>query len=350
MSRSLRAHLLLLAVAALWGATFVLVKDALRDISPLLFNLIRMALAALCLAVVYRRHLRRIDARALRGGAVVGFYLAAGYQFQTAGLARTTASKSAFITGLVVVLVPLLAAVRALRPPATRAPRWNAWAGAGIGFAGIVMLTLPSSTPSSNGLTFSINAINTGDLLTLGCALAFALHCVALAKASAPPPSQSGLRSAPAGPGPVVPGPLNSGPAVSAPVPFEQLALLQIAFCALFMAASSPLLERPWMHFTPRLAVALAVTSMLATAAAFSIQSWAQQFLPATHTALLLSLEPVFAALASFLFLGERMGARASAGALLVLAGIVLTELFPTPAPAATPVPGRGAVARCPLN
>jgi drug/metabolite transporter (DMT)-like permease len=94
MSEKLRAHLLLLAVVAIWGSTFVLVKDALNDISPLLFNLIRMALATLCLAAVYRKQLRRLTREALLGGAVAGFFLAVGYQFQTAGLALTTPSKS----------------------------------------------------------------------------------------------------------------------------------------------------------------------------------------------------------------------------------------------------------------
>ena len=114
MSEKLRAHLLLLGVVAVWGSTFVLVKDALSDISPLLFNLIRMALATLCLAVVYRKHLRRLTREALVGGAIAGFFLAVGYQFQTAGLALTTPSKSAFLTGLTVIIVPLLSVVPAL--------------------------------------------------------------------------------------------------------------------------------------------------------------------------------------------------------------------------------------------
>ncbi len=122
MSRSLRAHLLLTAVVFIWGATFVLIKGALRDVSPLLFNFIRMTMAFGCLAVVYRSHWKHVTRRALVSGAVVGLCLAMGYQFQTAGLRLTTPSKSAFITGLVVVLVPLLvrdsaaAACRRARP------------------------------------------------------------------------------------------------------------------------------------------------------------------------------------------------------------------------------------------
>jgi drug/metabolite transporter (DMT)-like permease len=97
------------------------------------------------------------------------------------------------------------------------------------------------------------------------------------------------------------------------------------------MAASMPLLEHPWIHWSPRIVIALLVTAVLATATAFTVQSWAQKHLPATHTALILALEPVFAWLTSFFFLGERLSRRGGLGALLILAGIALTELLPQP-------------------
>lgn len=294
MSRSLRAHLLLTAVVFVWGATFVLIKNALEDVSPLLFNFIRMALAFVCLALVYRAHWRHLTRQALGGGAVAGFCLTMGYQFQTAGLRLTTPSKSAFITGLVVVLVPLLTGLPLLRPPGAHAPRWNAYWGALLAFAGIVLLTTPAHA------VFSFDAINRGDILTLGCALGFALHVLALAHALPR-------------------------------VPFTQLALLQIGFCALFMAISGPLLEHPYIRWTPRVIAALLIAAFLATAAAFTVQSWAQQFLPATHTALILALEPVFAWLTSFTVLGERLSLRAGSGALLILGGIAFAEWFPAP-------------------
>jgi drug/metabolite transporter (DMT)-like permease len=95
------------------------------------------------------------------------------------------------------------------------------------------------------------------------------------------------------------------------------------------MALSLPLLEHPHIRWSLRVVVALLVTAVLATAVAFAVQSWAQRFLPATHTALILALEPVFAWLTSFLFYGERLGRRGAAGALLILAGIALTEFVP---------------------
>jgi drug/metabolite transporter (DMT)-like permease len=298
-SRSLRAHILLIAVVAIWGSTFVIVKSALADVSPLLFNFIRMTLAFLCLALFYRGHFGRMNRRSLLAGAIVGACLAMGYQFQTAGLRLTTPSKSAFITGMVVVLVPLLSAIPALRPRGAHTPQWNAWLGALVAFTGIVLLTTPP------GSLLDFRSIGLGDLLTLGCALGFSLHVLALAR-------------------------------LSPRVPFEQLAVLQVGFCAAFMAISLPLLEHPWMrpsllHPSARVVVALLVTAVLATATAFTVQSWAQKYLPATHTALILALEPVFAWLTSFLFYGERLGRRGASGALLILAGIALTELIPMP-------------------
>ena len=291
-SRSLRAHVLLIATVFVWGSTFVVVKNALAGVSPLLFNLIRMTLAFLCLALFYRRHFGRMNRQSLLAGATVGFCLAMGYQFQTAGLRLTTPSKSAFITGMVVVLVPLLCLIPGLRPRTSHPPRWNAWAGALVAFTGIVFLT----TPAGSG--FDFHSIGAGDLLTFGCAVGFSLHVLALAH-------------------------------LSPRVPFEQLAVLQVGFCAVFMAVSMPLLEHPWIHWSPRLVLALLITAVLATAAAFTVQSWAQKYLPATHTALILALEPVFAWLTSFVFLGERLGRRGASGALLILAGIALTEFVP---------------------
>ena len=293
-SLSLRAHVLLISVVAVWGSTFVIVKGALTGVSPLLFNLIRMTLAFLCLALFYRGHFRRMSRRSLLAGVTVGFCLAMGYQFQTAGLRLTTPSKSAFITGMVVVLVPILSAIPLLRPPSAPLPRWNTWAGALVAFIGIVLLTIPSGA----GLHF--RSIGLGDILTFGCALGFSLHVLALAH-------------------------------LSPRVDFEQLAILQVGFCAVFMAASMPLLEHPWIRWSPRIVVALLITAVLATAAAFTVQSWAQKHLPATHTALILALEPVFAWLTSFLFFGERLSRRTGSGALLILAGIALTEFLPLP-------------------
>jgi drug/metabolite transporter (DMT)-like permease len=304
-----RAYLLMLFVVAVWGSTFVLIKGALADATPAAFNLVRMTLAFLVLAAAYRAAWRGIRRWQIASGALVGLCLAAGYQFQTIGLVRTTPSKSAFITGLVVVLVPLFSAIPGLRLPGARLPRWNAFLGAALGFLGILLLTAPAAAarpaPASvldsiAGLLPDLSSINIGDLLTFGCAIGFAFHCIALGH-------------------------------ISPRIGFRPLALLQVGFCAVFMAISLPFIEHPHLAWTPRLLIALGIAAVLATAAAFSIQSWAQSVLPSTHIALLLTLEPVFAWITSFLITGERLGLRPASGALLILTGIALTELVPQP-------------------
>ena len=296
LSPSTLAHILLLGVVAVWGVTFVLVKDALNDASPLLFNLLRMTLATIALVIINHRHLRNVTRRSLISGLIVGLFLAAGYQFQTAGLARTTAAKSAFITGLVVVFVPLFTIVPILRPANAHAPRWTTAIGALLAFSGLLFLTTPTGTTWQN----LFSSIGIGDLLTLICAIAFAGHLLSLAH-------------------------------TSHKVTTAQLATLQIGTAAVIMAITLPLGGKPHLTITLRLLIALGITSLVATAAAFTIQSWAQQHLPPTHTALLLTLEPVFAALTSIVFLHEHLGQRALIGAALILTGIAVTELTATP-------------------
>ena len=288
------AHVLLIGVTLVWGTTFPLVKAALRDVSPLLFTALRMSLASLVLLAVNSRVLRQLNRAQLRYCAAAGVFLALGYELQTVGLTRTTASRSAFLTGLVVVFVPLLSAVPGIRLPATPRPPATAYAGALIAFGGIVLLTSQPGT----GLSL-LAGMHSGEWLTLGCAIAFAFHLLTLARAA----SRISARA---------------------------LGTLQIIFAATFMLILLPIGGRPALHMTALVAVALGVTAVLATAAAFTIQSWAQGHLPASHTALIFTLEPVFAWLTSLVFFHERLGPRALFGAILILGGIVLAELGPT--------------------
>ena len=294
MSRKTLAYLLLLGTVLVWGATFTLVKSALADASPLLFNLLRMALATVVLAIVNHRQLRGVTRGHLKAGALAGLFLGLGYQFQTAGLARTSAAKSAFITGMVVVFVPLLTLVPAFRPTGGKRPAPAAAVGALCAFAGLFLITTPAGTGIANLAT----EIGAGDLLTLGCALAFAAHLLTLARFS--PGMSSGV-----------------------------LATLQIAFASVTMLITLPL-EHPHAIVTTRLLLALAICSVFATAAAFTIQSFAQQVLPPTHTVVILTLEPVFAWLTALLVLHESLSRRSLAGAALILAGIALVELLPS--------------------
>lgn len=292
--RKLAAHLLLIAVTLVWGTTFPLVKAALRDVSPLLFNLLRMALASLVLLAANWRSLRGLTRDQMKLCALAGVVLALGYELQTVGLTYTTPSKSAFLTGLVVVLVPLLSTLPGVRAPGSARPHALAFAGAILAFGGIVLLT---SEPGA-GLAL-LSGMHLGEWLTLGCAVAFAFHLLTLARAAQ----------------------------VISP---RALGTLQIVFSAAAMLVLMPLERHLIFHWSGTVIAALGVTSVLATAAAFTIQSWAQQHLPASHTALIFTLEPVFAWLTSLVFLGERLGPRALAGAALILGGILLAELGPT--------------------
>ena len=293
-SRTVVAHLLLLGVVVVWGTTFSLVKAALVETTPLVFNLLRMLLAFAVLAAVNWPSLRGLTRSDLKLGAAAGVFLGLGYQFQTSGLNHTTASKAAFITGLVVVIVPLLSALPGVALAGSTKPSADTYAGALLAFAGLVLLT----TPAGSGVAL-FSGIGLGEWLCLGCAVAFAAHLLMLARAA---------------------------PRVSA----RRLGTLQIGFAALVMLVTLPMGGRLRFHGAPILWIALAVTALLATAAAFTIQSWAQQHLRASHTALIFTLEPVFAWLTSLLFFGEQLGRRAMLGAGLILAGIVFAELRPT--------------------
>lgn len=306
MTESRKAYVWMLATVALWGWTFVLVKGALGDMSPLLFNSVRIGFAFLCLAAAYRREWKKLTRRSWIGGASVGLFLAVAFQLQTAGLKLTTPSKSAFLTSITVVLIPVLGALPWLRSPGARPPRLNVWFGALLALAGILLLTAPTGgSAAAGGLLARMVPSNRGDVLTLGCSFAFAMMVILQDRFSRP---GSAFPFEPA-------------------VPFEQLTMLQIGFGAAFIGISTPFFEAPWYHATWRLGFALLVTAVIATAAAFAIQSWAQHLIRPAHLALILALEPVFAWIASILLLAEGLSGRAAAGAALVLAGVGAAEL-----------------------
>jgi drug/metabolite transporter (DMT)-like permease len=290
VSRSLKAHLLLVLVTFVWGATFVVVKDSLSNASPLLYNAVRMTIAAVVLAAIFYRQLRSIRRDAARMGVLVGTLLWLGYECQTAGLKLTTPSKSAFLTGVSVVLVPVLLGLIWRR----HVNRWTL-AGVAAAFVGLYLLTVPSA--GASGL---LSGVNRGDLLTLGCAVTFAFQIIYLGRAAQR-------------------------------FPFAQIVVLEIASCAVWMWISVPIAEpSAFMRMSSQMGFSLAVTALLGTVAAFIVQGWAQQFTPPTHTALIFALEPVFAGLTSFLVLHERLGVRGGMGAALILAGVLISELLGT--------------------
>lgn len=283
MNTRLRADLSLVFVAFVWGATFVVVKRALDDISTVLFLTVRFSLAALLLAIYFRRGW--MPARQhLRAGLVVGCCLAVGYVLQTLGLETTTPANAGFITGFYIPLVPLLGALIY-----RRAPVMAEALGVLIATLGIGLLTWPEGNMM----------VRTGDLLVLAGAVAFAFHILTLGH-------------------------------FSKTVPHAPLSFTQIAVSALFGWSTFWWVEPVRVVWTSAVIVAVVATALFATALAFAVQSWAQQHTTTTRTALIFALEPVFAWLTSYFMTGEVLSLRASFGAVAVLAGILLVELKPS--------------------
>ncbi|MGH9486197.1 MAG: DMT family transporter [Terriglobales bacterium] len=289
----------LLAVSLVWGVTFPVVKGALQDANPLSFCALRLGGAALLLALFFRPHWRLLPAATWGAGALLGLFLGSGYCLQTAGLEWTSPAAAAFITSISVVLVPLLLAVfwgRRLRA--------RAWAGAAVALAGLYLLVAaPTAAGTGRAATWH------GDALVGACALAFALQIVCLGEWA---------------------------PRLG----FRDLAVLQIVFAAIFTWIALPAVSHPQWHSTPRLWVALAITAVLATAVAFTVQSWAQQFTPATHTAVIFAAEPVFAWLASSLGWHEPLRLAQGGGAVLIVAAMLIVEWHPREASSGAAVPG----------
>lgn len=285
----LAADFALLLVTAIWGSTFVLVKDAVAQYPVLPFLALRFAVAAVALAPAAwraRKHLHRSD---LPAGVAAGALLFAGYAFQTFGLHETTAAKAGFITGLSVVLVPLFVAALWRRLPSRMAI-----AGTLLAMGGLALLSLNAG--------FSVQR---GDLLVLACAFSFAGHIVALGALS---------------------------PGRDARI----LTLVQVVTVAALSGAAS-LLGGGLPAVPGAVWGAALFTGLAATALAFLVQTAAQQFTTAGHTALIFSAEPVFAALFGVLVAGERLAARGWLGSAAILAGVILGALAQAEGPSSQP-------------
>ena len=283
MSR-FKADLALAFNTIVWGATFVVVKAALDDVTPLLFLALRFGLASTALLLVYGRRVRRKwDWKAAGAGSVAGVFLFGGYALQTIGLRLTSAPKSAFLTGLTSVMVPLIGSlVYRIRPQLSEV------LGVLVATAGLALMTLEGA----------IGTISRGDLLTVLCAVAFAAHIVTLGH-------------------------------FSEQMSFEILSVFQVVAAAALAVCLYPWAETPHVRWRPAVAGAILITGLLATALAFTIQAWAQQYTTSTRTGLIYMLEPVVAWIVSFMIVGEGLAARAAAGAVLILGGVLLVELKP---------------------
>ena len=269
------ALLALIAVTAVWGVTFVQVKDAL-DLYPLYaFLALRFAIASAALAPLA---VRRLRASSVGISALLGLLVAAGYALQTEGLARTTVSSTGFITGLYVVFTPLLALVLFRHRVGAAV-----WLGVAVSVVGLALLS-------------GIHAGSaTGDALVLAASAVYSLQIVLLER-------------------------------VAARIdPFALTFVEMLAACAAFsvIAGARSEFETPhgWTVWG-----ALLVTGLFASALGFLVQSWAQRRTSATRTALAFAMEPVWTAVFGFTLAGDRLGWLGWGGCALILAGIVLAE------------------------
>ncbi|MGB4069819.1 MAG: DMT family transporter [Nitrospira sp.] len=264
----------LLLTTLIWGATFPATKAALEQISPLSFLLLRFFLGTLLILLWFAvsRHRLHHDRALLMASALTTLFLFLGYVLQTVGLQHTTASSSAFLTALYVIFVPLIL---------MRIDRRVVFATA-MALVGLWLLVKPST------------AMNLGDLMTIGCAAAFAGHIICLERFTRQ---------------------------------FDAPSLLvwqMVAMTVLFLPA-------PWWEeasasaFSPTavLLIGLGVTGVLATLA-FAVQMWAQQQVPAQQVALLFASEPAYAAWLSWYFLGETLDTQGWIGSALILLAVVI--------------------------
>jgi len=284
---ALKADLSLLGISAIWGATFVVVKRALDDASPFAFLACRFLLATAALGWIFRRDVFPFSARTARDGSILGLFLCLGFGFQTIGLLHTTPSRSAFLTGLYVVAVPLMAA--ALRMRGLTA---GSLAGVALALAGLYFLTegggeRRGAPPAGFGV---------GEILTILCAVAFAAHIIGVDIFS----RRHDVRS---------------------------LAFWQVAAGGALCVPLAWGAETPRLALTASLAGAIAVTSLGGTALAFAVQNAVQSKTTPTRAAIILASEPVFAAVMSYVVEGERMTPGTMLGAFLILAGMLASEI-----------------------
>lgn len=281
-----RHELALLGVCLVWGGTFVMVKDAVTQVGPLLFLAVRFGFAAVALLplALIERPRPGIARMGWAPGAalVIGMVLFAGYVLQTVGLSMTTSSRAGFITGLQVVLVPVI-----VWGWHRRRPTRQAWLAALLAAGGLACLTLPGAT----GAPLPRQLL--GDALVLGCALAFALHIVAI--------------------GIVAPG--------AAPL---RLALGQIVVAGALAAAGAACCERLVWPLPTAVIGAAAFTGVFATAVAFGVQISAQRHVAPERTGLIFASEPVFAALFGMALAGDVLAPAGWLGGALVVVAMVM--------------------------
>lgn len=274
------AELILFSITFIWGSTFIVTKDLLGSVSPFAYIALRFSLGTLLFAAVRPSSLRGWNRASARDGAVLGGLLFAGFAFQTIGLQTTTASKSAFITGMMVVFTPLwqVAIER-------RWPKPGTWVGVVLVTIGLYFLTSPSGSE-----------LNIGDLLTLGCAVVFGLYIVLI--------DVYGKRTE-----------------------VVRLTMSQFVVSAIGGGLAALMLEEPFIAWSPGVGGEIVYLAIFATVIALSLQTSYQRFTTPARSAVIFSIEPVIAAVLAYVLMGERIGAVGAIGGGLILVGVLSSQL-----------------------
>ncbi len=280
LTPSRKAELCLLLMTLIWGSTFPLVKTALSFSSPFIFLLLRFGLASLVVWLIFSQNISFMNKDALKAGAIIGIFLFFGFAFQTLGLQYTTASKSAFITGLFVVMIPPLSFV-ILKEKI----RVFSLIGVILAVSGLFLLTHPKGSK-----------FNLGDLFTFFCAVCFSFQVIFVQ-------------------------------IYTKRFDFFALTFVQIVLTTFLCLPFIFLFEGTKLIYHPYLIIAVLVCAILATSLALFIQNSMQKNTTAVKAALIYAMEPVFAAIFSFILLGEVLGRLGILGGGLILLGMLCSEL-----------------------
>ncbi len=279
------ASLGLLLTAAVWGFAFVVVKDSLDYVGSVYMVAIRFSIAAIGLAIIFCKRLKKIDKKHLLMGGVTGLFLFLAYLVQTIGCSYTTAGKNAFLTTIYVILIPLIS-----WPLYKKRPHWHVFLAAGLSLTGIGLLALGGD---------DISGINIGDILTLLCGLFFALHILWTEKCN-----KEGCDT-------II------------------ITMLQFAFAAFFGWILAPFMDGAFPIVaiqTPKVILSMLYLGLFSSMICFSLQNIGLKYVQSSLASLFLSFESVFGVLFSTIFLHETLTLKMAVGCALIFSAIVIAE------------------------
>ena len=279
------ASLGLLLTAAVWGFAFVVVKDSLDYVGSVYMVAIRFSIAAIGLAIIFCKRLKKIDKKHLLMGGVTGLFLFLAYLVQTIGCSYTTAGKNAFLTTIYVILIPLIS-----WPLYKKRPHWHVFVAAGLSLTGIGLLALGGD---------DISGINIGDILTLLCGLFFALHILWTEKCN-----KDGCDT-------II------------------ITMLQFAFAAFFGWILAPFMDGAFPIVaiqTPKVVLSMLYLGLFSSMICFSLQNIGLKYVQSSLASLFLSFESVFGVLFSTIFLHETLTLKMAVGCALIFSAIVIAE------------------------